>query len=104
MAVTRSAGARTPELPPFLLPAVARWRLTPVPSKGARVAAAAGGRLRSAGYQGLAEVTCEFHEGVLTLRGSVPTFYLKQVAQTVVQALADVTEIVNRIEVIAPTK
>lgn len=102
MAATRLASVHWTESPAYVLPAVVRWRLSPVPSKSARMVAAAAGRLQSAGYHGLAEVTCEFHEGVLTLRGRVPTFYLKQVAQTVVRAVEDVTEIVNRIEVFAP--
>ncbi len=102
MASTQLPIARRTEPPGFVLPPVVRWRLSPVPSKSARMVAAAAGRLQATGYQGLAEVTCEFHEGVLTLHGRVPTFYLKQVAQTVVRALEDVTKIVNRIEVFAP--
>jgi osmotically-inducible protein OsmY len=39
---------------------------------------------------------------VLTLRGQVSSFYLKQVAQTVVRKLPGVEECVNRIEVALP--
>ena len=56
-------------------------------------------RLRRSGYSQLGVVSCEFHEGVLTLRGRVSTFYLKQVAQTVIRNLDGVGEINNRLEV-----
>jgi osmotically-inducible protein OsmY len=44
-------------------------------------------------------VKCDYHEGVLTLRGWVPTYHQKQVAQTLVQSLAGVLEVKNRLEV-----
>jgi hypothetical protein len=102
MASTQLAVSRWTDAPAFALPSIVRRRLSPVPPRSVRIVAAAVGRLRAAGYQGLAEVTCDFHEGVLTLRGRVPTYYMKQVAQTAVRALEEVTEIVNRIEVFAP--
>ncbi|MGO9115872.1 MAG: BON domain-containing protein [Thermoguttaceae bacterium] len=46
-------------------------------------------------------VACEFHEGVLALRGRVPSFYLKQMAQTLIRGLDGVGEINNRLEVAA---
>lgn len=58
-------------------------------------------RLRRSGYPELRLIACEFHQRVLTLRGRVSTFYLKQVAQTAVSDLADVGEINNRLEVAA---
>jgi len=45
------------------------------------VQAEAHSRLRNSGYQELRLVSCDFHEGVLTLRGQVSSFFLKQVAQ-----------------------
>lgn len=45
---------------------------------------------------------CEFHEGVLTLRGRLPSYYLKQLAQTVVATVDGVTQVDNRIDVVAP--
>jgi osmotically-inducible protein OsmY len=59
-------------------------------------------RLRKSGYHQLHFVSCEFHEGVLTLRGRVPTFHLKQVAQTLIRDLHGVDEVNNRLEVIGP--
>ena len=63
------------------------------------VQAEAQSRLRKSGYHELHIVSCEFHEGVLTLRGQVSTFHLKQVAQTIVRRLEGVGEINNRLEV-----
>jgi hypothetical protein len=45
-------------------------------------------RLRSNGYLALRNICCEYREGVLTLRGCLPTYYLKQVAQETVAGLA----------------
>ena len=36
--------------------------------------------LRHNPYLALKNVQCDFHEGVLTLRGCLPTYYLKQMA------------------------
>jgi osmotically-inducible protein OsmY len=47
-------------------------------------------------------ISCEFHEGVLTLRGRVSTFYLKQVAQEMIRRLDGAGEVNNRLEVAAP--
>ena len=41
-------------------------------------------RLHHSPYHEIHAVTCEFHEGMLSLRGCVPSYYLKQIAQTVV--------------------
>ncbi|HID22779.1 MAG TPA: BON domain-containing protein, partial [Planctomycetaceae bacterium] len=35
-------------------------------------------RLRKSGYPDLANIRFDFHEGVLVLRGRLPTYYLKQ--------------------------
>jgi osmotically-inducible protein OsmY len=48
------------------------------------------------------DVTCEFHEGVLILRGCLPTYYLKQLAQTLAAQVDGVQQLDNRIEVPAP--
>jgi osmotically-inducible protein OsmY len=56
-------------------------------------------RLRRSGYQALQAVTCEFHEGTARIRGHLPTFYLKQIAQEIVCAVVGVRSVVNQIEV-----
>ena len=47
------------------------------------------------------QIQCDFDDGVLTLRGSVPTFYLKQVLQTRVMDLPNVAEIHNDVDVVS---
>ena len=59
-------------------------------------------RLRCSCYLELHLVSCDFHEGVLTLRGRVPSFYLKQIAQTLILNLNGVGAVNNRLEVCSP--
>ncbi len=58
-------------------------------------------RLHGSGYLALRDVTCWVRDGSLHLRGSLPSYYLKQVAQAVVVDLEGVDDIVNQIQVIA---
>jgi osmotically-inducible protein OsmY len=51
-------------------------------------------------YLALRSLTCEVADGVLTLSGRVPSYYLKQVAQEAVADLPGVRQIVNAIEVL----
>jgi hypothetical protein len=60
--------------------------------------------LSSNPYLALKNVTCDYREGVLTLRGCLPTYYLKQIAQTAVARVAGGVQIVNEIEVVSPPK
>ena len=53
-------------------------------------------------YLPLRLLRCDYHEGVLAIRGRVPTFYLKQLAQTVVSRMRGVEQVSNRVEVIPP--
>ncbi len=64
-----------------------------------RLAAA---RLRKAAYPEVRRLVCEFHEGMLCLRGRVPSYFLKQVAQTAVMEMDGVDEIHNQLEVDFP--
>ncbi len=41
--------------------------------------------IREAGYAGLRQVSCKQNMGRIVLCGSVPSFYMKQLAQTLVQ-------------------
>ena len=63
------------------------------------IQAEAQSRLRTSGYHELQLVSCEFHEGVLTLRGRVSSYYLKQVAQELIRQLDGAEEVNNRLEV-----
>jgi osmotically-inducible protein OsmY len=64
-----------------------------------RIGEAAEARLRSANYVELRAVSCEFRQGVLTLRGKVPSYYLKQMAQSLVDGVPGVVELDNQLEV-----
>lgn len=50
-------------------------------------------------YHPVRRVKCTFHEGILTMDGCLPTFHLKQVAQTAVQGIDGVERVENRIQV-----
>ncbi len=45
-------------------------------------------------------IWCEYDGRQLYLRGQVPSFYLKQLAQTAVSGLDGVSQVVNEIEVL----
>ena len=55
--------------------------------------------LRSSGYRVLWGISCEVREGVVFLTGEVPSFYLKQMAQTVILGQTRVKGVKNRVEV-----
>ncbi len=56
-------------------------------------------RLRACPYREVQGTTCLFNKGVLLLQGRVSSFYLKQVAQTVLMNIEGVKQIVNMIQV-----
>jgi osmotically-inducible protein OsmY len=59
----------------------------------------ADGRLRAKPYGALRRIKCEYRDGVLTLRGIVSTYYLKQIAQEAVATLDGIERVDNRIDV-----
>lgn len=67
-----------------------------------RVAHQARQRLGNTSYHFLRFVDCCFQNGVLTLSGRVPSFYLKQMAQTVLANIEGVDRIDNRVDVVSP--
>jgi osmotically-inducible protein OsmY len=75
--------------------------LAPPRCRGIRREAEA--RFRRSGYLALSDVACDVHDGVVHLRGRLPSYYLKQVAQAVAAEVEGVRLVVNRIEVTAPT-
>jgi hypothetical protein len=46
-------------------------------------------------------VTWSYDNGRLTLRGSLPSFYLKQVLQELLRSLRDVRQIINDVGVVS---
>src|SRR5437773_2283166 len=71
-----------------------------VPARTISVEEAAGVRLHQAGHLGLRRICCRWHNGTLTLSGTVRSYYLKQLAQERVQGLDGVAVIDNRVEVV----
>jgi hypothetical protein len=59
--------------------------------------------LRSSRYSALKHVSCDYQGGVLVLRGCLPTYYLKQIAQEVVaHQFCEGERLENRIQVVRP--
>lgn len=65
------------------------------PDRSQQLLRAARDRLKSSPYCPLRSVSCECRQGALVLRGTLPTFYQKQLAQEAVAKLEGVTEVVN---------
>ena len=61
-------------------------------------------RLRRSGYLALSDVSCDARDDVIYLRGRLPSYYLKQIAQAVADEVEGVRRVVNRIEVIVPAR
>ena len=55
--------------------------------------------LRKSRYHDVRRVFCEYDHGTLFLRGRLPSFHQKQVAQEAVARVKWVTQVVNEIEV-----
>jgi hypothetical protein len=59
--------------------------------------------LRSSRYSALKHVSCDYQGGVLVLRGCLPSYYLKQIAQEVVaHQVHGVGRLDNQIQVVPP--
>lgn len=69
----------------------------PFPSQGVLEAARAS--LRRSSSIVVRAVSCDYDQGVLVLRGRVPSYYCKQLAQETVAHLPGVTQVANAIEV-----
>jgi hypothetical protein len=84
-------------LPALRLPRLAT--VLPPESRGAHVVEEAENELHHCQYRSLRHITCRYEHGVLHLVGTVPSYYVKQVAQELVSRLDDVDEVVNDLEV-----
>ena len=63
------------------------------------LAEAANERLRNSPYRALRGISCECEQGVVFLRGHLPSFYHKQLAQEAVARVTGVRRVVNEIKV-----
>jgi hypothetical protein len=59
-------------------------------------------RLRESSYYYLRTISAAHESGVITLRGRVPTFYLKQTVQAIVEKIEGVERVVNLVDVVNP--
>jgi hypothetical protein len=57
------------------------------------------GLLQTSGYAHLARLNCRVADGVIVLMGQVPTFFLKQMAQTIVMRNRHALGIRNEVRV-----
>ena len=55
--------------------------------------------LAESGYGDLRRLRCECHDGIISIRGRLPSFFLKQMAQTLVSQLTGVRRVNNQIKV-----
>jgi hypothetical protein len=67
---------------------------------GSNPAAEARDRIARHPHLVVQRIWCEYSEQTLFLHGHVPSFYLKQLAQTAVAGLDGVDQVVNEIEVL----
>jgi hypothetical protein len=58
-------------------------------------------RLRNSAYLELRTISCDIHEGVITLRGRVPSYHLKQLAQALLHEIEGILELNNQLDVVA---
>jgi osmotically-inducible protein OsmY len=68
--------------------------------RGSAVAQAASHRLRGSQYLDLRAVECSYENGRLALDGQVPSYYLMQMARSLVSNLPGVERVDNRLEVV----
>jgi osmotically-inducible protein OsmY len=55
--------------------------------------------LRHSGYRSLFNVQCDVTDGAVALAGVVPSFFMKQIAQTIILRLGGVNRLANNLEV-----
>ena len=74
-----------------------------IPSQKEKLAmeAAVEAKFRQSPHWDFGCVTCHFFEGVLTLRGQVRSYYVKQMAQELVRPMSAVEQIDNRLRVVS---
>lgn len=74
----------------------------PMAKEGGALAAAATASRATSGYAALGRVDCRSAGDAIILKGSVPTYHLKQLAQVFVQRVHGVRRVVNRLDVRRP--
>lgn len=85
---------------PYRQPTAVMDRPNPFATLFQEIADIAQATLRQSPQTAIHEVSCEFSGGVLTLRGRVANYHLKQLAQATVAEVPGVIEVHNRVEVV----
>jgi len=60
--------------------------------------------LEVSGYAALRQLQCEIIESTVIVRGFLPSYYLKQMAQTILQRLDGISTVMNLVEVRADNR
>lgn len=68
-------------------------------SAPARIESIVQSRLRGSPYPSIQRLNCDFVDGRVVLRGRVPSFFEKQVAQESIADLDGIDQIINGVEV-----
>ncbi|MBP87473.1 MAG: hypothetical protein CMJ64_12235 [Planctomycetaceae bacterium] len=69
------------------------------PSQDERIARTLRDRFQQSPYLAIRQVSCDFQEGVAILRGTVPTYYTRQIAITLALSVDGVEVFDDRIQV-----
>ena len=75
-------------------------RTVPDKTQTDEVVATAKDRIRRHSHLSEQRIWCDYNGQQLYLRGQVPSFYLKQLAQNAVSGMDGVSQVVNEIEVL----
>jgi osmotically-inducible protein OsmY len=75
-----------------------------LPSASALLVNRAKALLHGSSHRALRSVSCVYYAGVLRLQGSVPTYYLKQVAQSLLLSMEEAPRVQNELVVGQPSK
>jgi CheY-like chemotaxis protein len=103
--LSRREAGQQKEIPPDPTPSRCETPSAPLPRVApSKVSEAAESRLRGHAYLALKNISCEWRDGVLTLRGSLPNYYLKQMARVAVANVEGVERINDEIEVVGPSR
>jgi hypothetical protein len=77
-----------------------RGALAAVTTQAQDIADLAQAKLRASAYPGLRVLDCDFQDGVLVIRGRVCSYYLKQLAQTLIRQMPGIKVIQNQVRVV----
>lgn len=61
-------------------------------------------KLQRSHYLCLRRLDCQCEQGVVTLRGQVPGYYLLQVLQAIIDQVAGISQVMNLVEVVPPRR